>query len=223
METLKFCMKHAKKYMFKSFLVQLISFSLITIDLLIPILSGMLLNYIIKGEAVKPGDGGIFSFILSGAYGEVQTFELFFNIAALFLGLIALRLILLYARDCNRERIGIKLENDLRHLTFKKLLELDSKTGLIKQNSSINASGDRIGTLHGDAARSAGTLVAKPGKAPALTGDSSSIISGADLVYNKDTGYYYLFTTYGVDDTNYNIRVARSTNVDAERGCQSYV
>lgn len=128
METLKFCMKHAKKYMFRLFLLQLVSFSILTIDLLIPILSGMLLNYIIKGEAVKPGDGGIFSFILSGEYGEVQTFELFFNIAALFLGLIALRLILLYVRDCNRERVGIKLENDLRHLTFKKLLELDSKT-----------------------------------------------------------------------------------------------
>jgi len=92
------------------------------------------------------------------------------------------------------------------------LLELDSKTGLIKNESSINASGDKIGTLHGSDARPAGTLIARPGKAPSLSGGSDSIISAADLVYNKDTGYYYLFTTYGVDDTNYNIRVARSTN-----------
>lgn len=92
------------------------------------------------------------------------------------------------------------------------LLELDSKTGFIKQGSSINASGDNIGTIHGNDARPAGTLVANPGRAPALSGKSSAVISGADLVYNKDTGYYYLFTTYGVDDTNYNIRVARSTN-----------
>jgi len=128
MDTLKFCMKHWKKYMGKSFLVQLISFSILAIDLLIPILSGMLLNYIIKGEAVKEGDGGIFAFLLSGKFGDVQTFELFYNIAFVFLSLILLRLILLYTRDCNRERIGIFLENDLRHLTFKKLLELDSKT-----------------------------------------------------------------------------------------------
>ena len=93
------------------------------------------------------------------------------------------------------------------------LLELDSKTGLIKEGSSINASGDMIGTLHGSGARTAGTLIARPGKAPAFSGSASSLISAADLVYNKDTGYYYLFTTYGVDDTNYNIRVARSVNV----------
>ncbi len=92
------------------------------------------------------------------------------------------------------------------------LLELDAKTGLIKKESSINTSGENIGTIHGSDAKPAGTLIANPGKAPALTGNSSSIISGAELVYNKDTGYYYLFTTYGVDDTNYNIRVARSTN-----------
>lgn len=91
------------------------------------------------------------------------------------------------------------------------MLELDRKTGLIKEGSSINASGDTIGTLHGNSARPAGTLVAAPGKIPALSG-SSNLIGGADLVYNKDTGYYYLFMTYGVDDTNYNIRVARSTN-----------
>lgn len=93
------------------------------------------------------------------------------------------------------------------------LLELDSKTGLIKQGSSINSSGDSIGTLHGGDARPAGTLIARPGRAPALTGTSSSIIGGADLMYNNETGYYYLFTTYGVDDTNYNIRVARSANI----------
>ena len=92
------------------------------------------------------------------------------------------------------------------------MLELDAKTGLIKEGSSINDSGDKTGTLHGDSARRAGTLVARPGKIPALSG-SSGLVSAADLVYNKDTGYYYLFVTYGVDDTNYNIRVARSTNV----------
>ncbi len=93
------------------------------------------------------------------------------------------------------------------------LLELDPATGLLKSGSTVNAAGDTIGTLHGSDAKTAGTLLAKPGKAPALEQGSSSIISAADLAYNKNTGYYYLFTTYGVDDTNYNVRVSRSDSI----------
>lgn len=90
------------------------------------------------------------------------------------------------------------------------LLELNPKNGLLKAESTVNAAGDSIGTIHGTDVKTAGTLIAKPGKAPALSASSSSIISGADIIYNKLTGYYYLFTTYGVDDTNYNVRVSRS-------------
>ena len=93
------------------------------------------------------------------------------------------------------------------------LLELDTATGTLKASSTVNAAGDTIGTLHGSDARTAGTLLARPGKAPALSQTSSSLISAATIAYNKNTGYYYLFTTYGVDDTNYNIRVARSQSI----------
>lgn len=93
------------------------------------------------------------------------------------------------------------------------LLELDPATGLIKAGSSVNTAGETIGTIHGSDEKTAGTLLARPGTAPALTQGGSSIISAADITYNKDTGYYYLFTTYGVDDTNYNIRVARSESI----------
>ena len=93
------------------------------------------------------------------------------------------------------------------------LLELDAATGLIKSGSSINTAGDTIGTIHGSDARTSGTLLARPGKAPASGQGGSSIISAATIQYNKNTGYYYLFTTYGVDDTNYNIRVSRSESI----------
>ena len=93
------------------------------------------------------------------------------------------------------------------------LLELDTANGLIKQSSTVNTAGETIGTIHGNSGKTAGTLLARPGKAPALAQGSSSIISAADIIYNKNTGYYYLFTTYGVDDTNYNIRVSRSENI----------
>lgn len=93
------------------------------------------------------------------------------------------------------------------------LLELDPGTGLLKAGSSINTAGDRIGTLHGSDAKPSGALIAKPGKAPALGAGSSSIIGAPDIIFNSSTGFYYLFTTYGIGYTNYNIRVARSTSI----------
>ncbi len=94
------------------------------------------------------------------------------------------------------------------------LVELDSKTGLLKEDSAINKNGDIISTLHGTTKFNAGTLLAKPGKATALLTGSSSVIGAPELIYNKENGYYYLFMTYGADDTNYNIRVARSKSIE---------
>lgn len=93
------------------------------------------------------------------------------------------------------------------------LLELNPKTGLLDSGSSINTNGEKIGTIHGSDAKTAGTLIAKPGRAPGSSPLSTSLIGAPDIIYNSSTGYYYLFTTYGVDDTNYNIRVSRSTNI----------
>lgn len=93
------------------------------------------------------------------------------------------------------------------------LLELDPTTGLIKADSSINTAGEKIGTLHGTDAKNAGTLLANPGRPTSLSAASTSLIGAPDLIHNKATGYYYLFTTYGVDDTNYNIRVSRSASI----------
>lgn len=93
------------------------------------------------------------------------------------------------------------------------LLELDPSTGGLKNSSSINTAGDKIGTLHGTQAKPAGILLAKPGRAPGSSAQSSSIIGAADIIYNQSTGFYYLFTTYGIDDTNYNVRVSRSSSI----------
>lgn len=89
------------------------------------------------------------------------------------------------------------------------LVTLNKKTGLLKDNSV----GDKISTSHGDEVYRTGTLIADPGSIPALSKSSGSLVSGADIVYNDDTEYYYLFVTYGEESTNYNIRVARSQNI----------
>ncbi len=109
-------------------------------------------------------------------------------------------LFMIYGGSYGREKIGGEIH----------LVELSTKTGLLKAASPVNAQGEVISTLHGSSRFQSGTLVAKPGRIPALSKNDGSLLSGADIVYNKDTGYYYLFLTYGVQESNYNVRVARA-------------
>lgn len=94
------------------------------------------------------------------------------------------------------------------------LIELSAKNGLVKEESSISTAGETVSNEHGKKTYKSGTLIADPGAIPALSGGDGSLVCGADLTYNKDTGYYYLFVTYGSEGTNYNIRVARSKAVE---------
>ncbi len=94
------------------------------------------------------------------------------------------------------------------------LVELNKKTGLLKKDSNLNLQGERISTLHGSKVYCAGKVIANPGRIPALSKKDGSLVTGSELVYNKNTGYYYLLTTYGNEETNYNIRVARSQNIE---------
>lgn len=94
------------------------------------------------------------------------------------------------------------------------IVELSTKTGLLKADSNYNSTGDVVSTLHGSSRYQAGTLIADPGRIPALSKTDGSLVSGADIVYNKDTGYYYLFVTYGESASNYNIRIARAKTLE---------
>lgn len=89
------------------------------------------------------------------------------------------------------------------------IVELSPKTGLLKAASAYNSQGELISTLHGSNRYQTGTLIADPGRIPALSKKDGSLVGGADIVYNSETGYYYLFVTYGTSESNYNIRVAR--------------
>ena len=93
------------------------------------------------------------------------------------------------------------------------LVELDPKTGLLKEGSAVNAAGDTISTVHGKTTFRAGTLLADPGTVSGKDKNHGSVISGADVIYQDDTGYYYLLMTYGVPERNQSIRVARSRTV----------
>ncbi|MBR4183070.1 MAG: ABC transporter ATP-binding protein [Lachnospiraceae bacterium] len=126
MEVFKFGFRQWKKYLPFDILTKLLSFTALTADLLLPLLTAMFINYVIKDET--PEHSGIFSFLLSGKYGAVHSMELFWNLAFLFLGLILLKDVIVYAKNYILQRLGLGLETDLRRLTFHKLMELDSET-----------------------------------------------------------------------------------------------
>lgn len=125
MEVFKFGFKHWKKHLPLDILTKLMSFAALTADLMLPLLTAMFINHIIKD---KPAEKGVFSFLLSGKYGEIHSMQLFFTLSAVFLGLILFKDIIVYAKNYILQKLGLALETDLREVTFHKLMELDSET-----------------------------------------------------------------------------------------------
>ena len=128
METLKFGYKFFKKSMPVAILAEILSFLGIYAELMLPLLSGMLIDYVIKSTEVTEESGGAFHFLLSGRFGEVHTMKLFFTIAVVYSALLVVRIALIYFRDLLQEWVGLKLETELRYETYGKLMELDSET-----------------------------------------------------------------------------------------------
>ena len=126
MEVFKFGFRQWKKYLPLDILTKLMSFAALTADLLLPLLTAMFINYVIREE--EPEQGNVFSFLLSGKYGEVHSMQLFWTLALWFLGLILLKDVIVYAKNYILQKLGLGLETDLRVLTFHKLMELDSET-----------------------------------------------------------------------------------------------
>lgn len=128
METLRFGYRYFRKNMFVAVLAEALSFLGIFAELLLPLLSGLLIDFVIqKGEVAKES-GGIFHFLLTGRFGQPHTMRLFAAVALVYGILIFLRIVLIYIRDLMQEWIGLKLETDLRYMTYGKLMELDSST-----------------------------------------------------------------------------------------------
>lgn len=126
MEAFRFGLSYWKKYLPAAIFIQFLSFISLTCDLLIPMISEMFIDYIIQSGT--PDKSNIFSFMLSGRYGAVHTMELFFSLSVLLLSLLFIRLVLVYIKNVNNQKLGLGLETDLRMATFQKLSELDSMT-----------------------------------------------------------------------------------------------
>lgn len=128
METIKFGYQYFKKNMPMAILAEIFSFLGIFAELLMPLLTGILIDHVIKSEPVTEDSGGAFHFLLTGEYGGVHTMKLFWSIAVVYTVLLVLRIVLIYLRDLMQEWVGLKLETELRYETYGKLMELDSGT-----------------------------------------------------------------------------------------------
>lgn len=142
MDAIKFGFKYWKKYIVAAVILQLVSFAAITADLLIPFVSELFIDFIIMDNDNKAS--GIFAFLIDGDYGKRHSFELFFSVAIVFVGLLIFRLICIYIKNTMFEKYALKFETDLRVVTFDKLMELDSQTV-----SEYNT-GELLTTLHTD-------------------------------------------------------------------------
>lgn len=127
-ETLRFGYRYFKRNMAAAVLAEIFSILGIFAELMLPLLTGILIDFCIQGGEVTEESGGAFHFLLTGKYGQPHTMQLFFTIAAVYGILILLRIVLIYLRDLIQERVGLNLETDLRYLTYEKLMQLDSAT-----------------------------------------------------------------------------------------------
>ncbi|MVX63975.1 ATP-binding cassette domain-containing protein [Clostridium chromiireducens] len=142
MEVLQFGFKYWKRNLPGAVIIQLVSYIAIVADLMIPIFSEMFIDYVICDN--KPANNGLFSFVFNGKYGEVHSMKLFFSLATVFIVFLIARIILIYIKNTTNQRLGLNLERDLRAITFRKLMELDS--GAISQYNT----GELLTTMNFD-------------------------------------------------------------------------
>lgn len=128
MGTIKFGMKYFKKSMPLAVFAEILSFIGILGELLLPLLSGLLIDYVIRDTEVTETAGGVFHFLLTGKYGAVHSFRLFLYIALFYTIFVVARIVLIYIRDIFQEKVGLDLETDLRYDSYHKLMELDAQT-----------------------------------------------------------------------------------------------
>lgn len=142
MGSLRFGFKYWKKYVPYAAIFQILGFLAIIADLMLPMLSGMFINHVILENG--PDGKNMFGFLLNGKFGKIHTMELCISISIVFMSLLILRMILVYIKNVGNQKLGLKMETDLRKLTFKKLIDLDSSSV-----SDFNT-GELLTTLNSD-------------------------------------------------------------------------
>lgn len=94
-------------------------------DLLIPFLGADIINYFFEGINIDTGN--LFFFLFSNAASET-TLETFSHIAIAMGALVLTRLIFLYIKNISFQWNGLDMENEMRRITYNKLMKLDGET-----------------------------------------------------------------------------------------------
>lgn len=128
MNTFAYGMRYWKKHIPCAVFCQILGFLAIALDLLLPLLSALFVDYLLTSNGVMSGEKSVFSFLVTGKYGKAQTWELFWSIAAVFALFVLLREVTIYIRNVLFQHNGLLFENEMRDYTYKKLVELDSST-----------------------------------------------------------------------------------------------
>ena len=128
MDVLRFGFRYWKKFVPLSLLSKLFSLIAILCDLILPLLSAGLLDYIIAYDPANPPASGLLDFLYTGSLGAPGSWELFGNLALIFAGVLLLRLIFLYCKNVTFQWCGLRMECVLREETYAKLLDLDGET-----------------------------------------------------------------------------------------------
>ena len=142
MDVMRFGYRYWRRNMPMAVFAQILSFIALLAELFIPIVQEMLVDYVIFDDVAKTD--GVFSFMLNGRYGDIHTFRLFISLSVLFIILLSVRIVFVYVRNVINQRLGLRLETDLRMATFDKLMELDSSS-----ISNINT-GELLTTINSD-------------------------------------------------------------------------
>lgn len=142
MDVMRFGYRYWRRNMPMAVFAQILSFIALLAELFIPIVQEMLVDYVIFDDVAKTD--GVFSFMLNGRYGDIHTFRLFISLSVLFIILLSVRIVFVYVRNVINQRLGLRLETDLRMATFDKLMELDSSS-----ISDINT-GELLTTINSD-------------------------------------------------------------------------
>ncbi len=128
MGTFRFGLKYWKKYLPLSLLAKGFSLIAILCDIALPLLDAGMIDYCLSYDASSPPQGGILSFLYTGALGEPMSLTLFGNLALIFAGVFLVRVVVLYCKNVTFQWCGLRMECTLREQTYAKLLELDGET-----------------------------------------------------------------------------------------------
>uniref|UniRef100_UPI0025EBBA7B ABC transporter ATP-binding protein n=1 Tax=Treponema sp. TaxID=166 RepID=UPI0025EBBA7B len=140
--TFRFGLHYYKGCIPVAILTQLMGFAATVADLFLPLLFEMFIDYVICSN--QDGKESIFAFILEPDKYPVHSFKLFWHLAFFYMGLLLIRIILVYLKNLLNQVIGLKLETTLRYKTYAKLMSLDSLT-----LSNFN-SGELLQTINSD-------------------------------------------------------------------------